>query len=207
VKGLRIRRPQPATVLALIALVVAMAGTAYAAVNLPKNSVGTKQLKKNSVTTAKIKKNAITGAKVKAHTLVGSDINLNKLGTVPSASVANSLAAPEGVHVVGAPGEPGFEEGASNFGTIPPGLNVGPVGFYKDHEGIVHLEGVAKVPGNFIFTLPPGYRPAAGITQIFEAGVFIFGSSTSIEGVDVSGKVLSTEENVILNGITFRAGS
>lgn len=43
----------------LLALFVALGGTAYAAVNLPKNSVGTKQLKAGAVTKAKIKKSVI----------------------------------------------------------------------------------------------------------------------------------------------------
>jgi hypothetical protein len=47
-----------------IFLVVA-GGTAVAANQLAKNSVGTKQLKKNSVTAKKIKKNAVTAAKIK----------------------------------------------------------------------------------------------------------------------------------------------
>jgi hypothetical protein len=62
-----------------------MVGTTYAAVKLPKNSVSAKQLKKNSVTGPKIKKDAVTGAKVKNQSLTGDDINLAKLGTVPSA--------------------------------------------------------------------------------------------------------------------------
>ena len=168
-------------------------GAAYAAGHLGKNSVGTKQLKKNSVTTAKIKKNAITGAKVKTHTLTGSDINLGKLGTVPSAEAPTRLSALEGVHVVGAAGEPPFAPGASGlttFGTI----NLPPVGFYKDHEGIVHLEGVAKSTGaeKFVFTLPPGYRPPSGIAQLFVGGaalVFVVGSNVSSEGKDLSGTV------------------
>ena len=52
--------------------------TALAASQLQKNSVGPKQLKKNAVTTAKIRNGAVTGSKV----------NLNSLGTVPSASHA-----------------------------------------------------------------------------------------------------------------------
>jgi hypothetical protein len=48
----------------LLALCIALTGTAYAA-TLPKNSVGTKQLKKNAVTEPKIKKGAVTGAKIK----------------------------------------------------------------------------------------------------------------------------------------------
>ena len=42
-------------VVALVALFVALSGAAYAAIQLPKNSVGTRQLKKGAVTKAKIK--------------------------------------------------------------------------------------------------------------------------------------------------------
>lgn len=46
--------PSPALVISLIALFVALGGTSYAAMTLPKNSVGTKQLKNGAVTAAKI---------------------------------------------------------------------------------------------------------------------------------------------------------
>jgi hypothetical protein len=48
------RRPSPAMVVALIALFVALGGGAYAALKLPKGSVGTKQLKKGAVTPPKL---------------------------------------------------------------------------------------------------------------------------------------------------------
>lgn len=58
------RLPSPATVLALIALFVALGGTSYAAINaLPKNSVGTKQLKNGAVTKAKINQKTIAQLK------------------------------------------------------------------------------------------------------------------------------------------------
>jgi len=44
---------------ALLALFIALGGAAYAATQLPKNSVGTKQLKKGAVTKAKIKKSTL----------------------------------------------------------------------------------------------------------------------------------------------------
>src|ERR1700759_1075733 len=66
-------------VVAMLALFVALGGSAYAASQLPKNSVGPNQLKKNAVTTAKIENGAVTGAKV----------NVETLGTVPSATNAN----------------------------------------------------------------------------------------------------------------------
>jgi hypothetical protein len=78
-------------------------GTALAASQLGKNSVGSKQLKKNAVTTAKIKANAVTGAKIKngavtgakvaAGSLTGANINLSTLGSVPSANTAKTAGS------------------------------------------------------------------------------------------------------------------
>jgi hypothetical protein len=53
------RRPSPSMVVALVALLAALAGTSYAAVQLPANSVGTKQLKKNAVTGKKVKNRSL----------------------------------------------------------------------------------------------------------------------------------------------------
>jgi hypothetical protein len=52
---LRALRPSPATIIASIALLVALAGTGYAATSLPANSVGPRQLQSNSVTSSKVK--------------------------------------------------------------------------------------------------------------------------------------------------------
>ena len=61
---IRIRRkPSPAMIVAILALIVAMAGGAYAAA-VPKNSVGPKQLKKNAVKTGKIVNGAVTSDKI-----------------------------------------------------------------------------------------------------------------------------------------------
>jgi hypothetical protein len=43
-------RPSPAMVVACIALAISLGGTSYAAMTLPRNSVGTSQLKRNAVT-------------------------------------------------------------------------------------------------------------------------------------------------------------
>jgi hypothetical protein len=82
------RRPEPALIVAIIALIASLAGTAWAA--LPKNSVGTKQLKSKSVTTGKIANSAVTSAKVAEHTLTGADVRLDQLGTVPDAASAQT---------------------------------------------------------------------------------------------------------------------
>ena len=59
------KRPSHATIVAYLALFVALGSGAYAATQLPKNSVGAKQLKKKAVTAAKIKDGAVTTPKIK----------------------------------------------------------------------------------------------------------------------------------------------
>lgn len=62
----RLHRPSPAMTVALIALFVALGGTGYAALKLPKNSVGTKQLKKNAVNSSKVKNRSLVADDFKA---------------------------------------------------------------------------------------------------------------------------------------------
>lgn len=63
------RRPSAPMVVALIALFVALGGTTYAAIRLPANSVGTKQLKNG----------AVTAQKVKDHSLLARDFKSGQL--------------------------------------------------------------------------------------------------------------------------------
>lgn len=81
-----------ANVVATLALFIALGGVSYAAVKLPANSVGEKQIKKNAIVGKKIKKNAITGDKIKPGTIKGTDITLASLGKVPSAANADFAA-------------------------------------------------------------------------------------------------------------------
>jgi hypothetical protein len=70
------RRPSASIVVAMTALVVAASGTAVAATSLVN---GDKLIKKHS----------LSGNRLRNHTLTGTQINLNKLGKVPSAKNAD----------------------------------------------------------------------------------------------------------------------
>src|SRR6478735_2396780 len=87
-RTLRKTRPSPAMVVAVIALVVALAGTAYAA---------------QTINGGAIKKQTIGGGKLKQKTLTGFQINTNKLGVVPAAVRATHTYWA----VVNNPGSPG----------------------------------------------------------------------------------------------------
>ena len=116
-------------VVAVIALSIALGGTAVAAIGggapntaerkhkkkkrnkkrklrLGKNSVGTRQLKRKAVTTGKLRNNAVNGRKVANNSLTGEDINLGALGTVPSAGTAGQAGNSDtvGGHSASCPG-------------------------------------------------------------------------------------------------------
>lgn len=79
--------PSPAMIVAIIALIVALGGTGFAAgFKIGKNSVGSRQLRPRSVTGSKIANNAVNGTKVANNSVTGDDVDLGKLGIVPSAS-------------------------------------------------------------------------------------------------------------------------
>lgn len=63
--GKKLRRPSYAEVVATLALFIALGGVSYAAIQIPKNSVGTKQLKKNAVTSKKVKNRSLLAADFK----------------------------------------------------------------------------------------------------------------------------------------------
>ena len=202
-----------ANVVSVLALFVALGGSAYA-FHLGKNSVGSKQLKKNAVTTAKIKNKAVTGAKIKPGTITGTQVNASTLGTVPVANLANSIAPPETAHLVGGPGEPGFQNKWKNAPPEGP-VAANPVGFYKDHEGTVHLQGVAIGGNKVVFQLPPGYRPGSGKVVSVPAlcggcsgpteTLIIFGSNSGEPGLDGAVLMDTAVAAIGLDGVSFRA--
>jgi hypothetical protein len=202
-----------ANVMATAAVFIALGGSAYA-FHLGKNSVGTKQLKKNAVTTAKVKNEAITAAKVKKGTLTGTQISASTLGTVPTAQtaqtaqMANTVAPSEPWHEVGSPGEPQFQHGCKNLVSTEQTVR-----FYKDHEGVVHLEGRytgCAGKGDTAFQLPAGYRPERPESSLQfgpSTGPVVVVDSTFDQAPFLSGAVQCSLGDCIINGITFRAES
>jgi hypothetical protein len=73
-------RPSPALVVAFIALIFAMAGSAQASLHLMSGD-------------SLIKKGSLSGNRLRAHTVSGAQVNLAKLGKVPSAAQADSATS------------------------------------------------------------------------------------------------------------------
>jgi hypothetical protein len=82
----RLRRPSPALVIAVIALVIALGGGAYAALR-----IGSKQIVNNSVRSKDVRNRTLTGRDLAFDSLGGRQIDEPRLGSVPRAANAQSL--------------------------------------------------------------------------------------------------------------------
>jgi hypothetical protein len=104
---------------------------------------------------------------------------------------------------IGRPLTPTFQNAWVNFGST-----YEPVSFYKDKEGIVHLQGLMKngstVAYSAIFVLPLGWRPAA--TQIFTVNAnHAFGEiEIRADGQVQVGNAI-TNTLVSFSGVSFKA--
>jgi hypothetical protein len=89
VKNKSVRRPSVSWVVAIVAVVLAASGTAIAATKLVSGD-------------SLIKRGSLSGNRLRKHTLTGTQINLNKLGKVPSANradvAATALSATDATH-------------------------------------------------------------------------------------------------------------
>lgn len=204
-----------ATIVAYLALFVALGGVAY---GVATGSIDSRELKNNTIRGKDVRDNGLTGKDVKA--LTGADIDESSLGTVPTAThadtatsagradIASSLVAPEPFREVGATNQPAFQNSCANVLG-----NTERVGFFKDREGVVHLKGAysgCSTPGAIAFQLPAGYRPADSRGPVFP----LAGDATTFVEVIGSGFGAATDGGVRcaasicrLDGITFRAAS
>lgn len=99
-----IKRPSAALIVAVVALVMAMGGGAYAANSVLSNgSVGTAQLKRGAVTNPKIHQGAVTGAKLSAN--VRNKLNSKGQTGPQGPKGATGARGPKGP--AGAPGQTG----------------------------------------------------------------------------------------------------
>ena len=212
------RRPSPALLVAVIALVAALAGSATA---LPgKNNVDKNDIKKNAV-----KSKAVKNGQIKS-------VDIADGGVAPA-----DVQPAEAVHLVGAPGEPGFENGGDGdciwaaAQPLAPSADLGEPGFYMDAYGRVHVSGLANPsngPGGdaacggadstrdaVVFILPPAYRPAdaqlLGIdsdsdVEAIVAGDVAFTLSGPGNEIPAGGVAVGATGAASLDGISFRAG-
>lgn len=143
--------PRHNTVIAYLALFVALGGSAYAATQLPKNSVGPKQLKANAVTGPKIKNGAVTGSKIGANSVTGANVDESTLGRVPSAASAERAATADRAAVAESAAN---AANANTLGGLPSSdfLRTNAVQFHTGALNACFKQKLAEIPGWFEIT-------------------------------------------------------
>ena len=187
------KRTSPAIVVAALALVAALAGTALAGGDATTSAISKKKVKKIA------RKQAVKQINALAPEL--SVANADTVGGRPASAFATRASEP--YRRVGTPGQPQFQNG---WGNQSPATGAA---FYKDSQGVVRLKGIVTggAAGDDVFTLPTGYRPAAGLLL----PVAVDGAVAGNVEIDSDGTLepLSSDPTPIISfdGITFRAGS
>jgi hypothetical protein len=208
-------RDRHATVVAYLALLVALSGSAYAVATVDSKDVVDGSLKSvdlednKGVTSADVRNDNSGGG------LIGADIKEKTLDRGVNATFLGGKKRPhfaprrgERWHEVGTAGEPGFHvNGWANVDDIH-----NTAAFFKTHDGVVHLKGRVRLNGagtwciGAIFTLPQAYRPARREVQpalkegaLFEIHVIPDTGYVAFPGCVNAGEWLS------LDGVSFRA--
>src|SRR5262245_60052903 len=86
IKRIVSRRPSHGTVVAYLALFVALSGTAYAA-----NEWTGRNIVNGSIKSVDLGRNSVNGAKVENNSIKGADVLESSLGAVPAAAQASSV--------------------------------------------------------------------------------------------------------------------
>jgi Collagen triple helix repeat (20 copies) len=102
-----VRRPRPSTAIALVALVVALGGTSYAATVLPAGSVGTAQLKNGAVTSKKVKDGSLLARDFASGQLPGGA--RGPAGPTGAPGAAGATGTPGATGPAGPQGPPGAQ--------------------------------------------------------------------------------------------------
>jgi hypothetical protein len=174
------RRPSPSMVVAFIALLVAMGGTGYAAIQLPNNSVGSKQLKQNAVTSKKIKNGAVNSNKVKNGSLLSADFKSGQLPAGP-----RGLEGPRGPE--GPKGETGAAGSAAAYALVDSlgavvgaqAKNIAQANVTRPAGGVYCFSGLSFAPTNIIATINGNTGNGAGDAQ---ASIFLAGEDPTVFG-------------------------
>ena len=185
-----------ANVMSVIAVFIALGGASYAAVNLPKNSVGTKQLKKKSVGTKQLKGNAVNSNKVKDFSLRANDF---KPGQIPSGPTGPT----------GLPGQDGQPGATGPQGAIgPTGLQGAP----GPTEGtatpvVTATPNVRRLVGSFETKVAGRLLVTASVSRLNFSGCLVgstFSAWLEVDDVPVPGSALpSLPLSIDLRGLTF----
>lgn len=147
-----------ANVVALTALFVALGGTGYAAITLPRNSVGSTQIKRGAVGSSELKTNAVTSRAIKSRSVQLSDLSVSARASLRGQVGPDGPPGPAGVTLRAAvPSGGTVQRGNAVSAAHQGGTNEYRVAFDRDIATCVTTATLATVP-----TGGGADQPAAG---------------------------------------------
>lgn len=148
-----VRLPSPAMIVAMLALLVALSGTVYAA-----SKINGSDIKKNSMPGDRIKKQSLPGNRLKKNTVTGTQIKESTLAQVPSAVTANTANPAAYAHILGA-------------GTVDPtdSFNLTSANVLNPEKGVFCLSGLAFTPHAAMAEVDSGDGPGVTETSVVPA--------------------------------------
>jgi hypothetical protein len=153
------RRPSPALVVACIALGVALGGTGYAQVKLPRNSVGALQLKNGAVTAPKLARSSVTTTAVANRSLLAADFAAGQLPAGPE--------GPAGPAGSAGPAGPAGPAGVSGLQIVLAATSDADV---DEHTVSANCPAGKRVIGGGAFTGGGGARNGAALLSSYPSG-------------------------------------
>lgn len=148
-------------VLALVALFVVLGGVAYAAVELPARSVGTRELQNNAVVSTKVRDGSLLARHLRVSELLRGSKKRSLGVTGPTGPTgATGEPGPQGLPGESGPTGPQGEQGPT--GELGPEGNAGPMG----ESGPPGSDGVDGTDGANAYTVMSG-RALLGVTDAY----------------------------------------
>lgn len=222
----KLRRPSAATVMAFMALMVALSGTAVGedAVSTAKKLITGKQIKDNSVSSRDIKNGSLLAKDFKPGQIPAGPAGPRGEQGPPGPSTGPAGGDLEGSYPnpklraptftrVGSPGSQITCESSHDGCWYNEGSPTPLLGYARDPFGFVHLSGTVywasttgqdAPPMRMIFELPPGYRPDVPLTVPATVGGMARELEILRSGAVLLNAPVANYSRLLLEGISFR---
>lgn len=177
IRGLRSRLTF-ANVTSCVALFVALGGTGYAAIKLPRNSVGRAQIRSRSVGSSELRKGAVTSRAIRHGTIRTSDLSAKTRSSLRGTPGPPGPAGPAGVTLRAAvPSGGTVAAGNAVRATHQGGTNVYTVDFGRTLTGCIPTATLAAVQSG-----PTIEQPAPGRITVQLSGSSVVVNTFGADG-------------------------
>jgi hypothetical protein len=182
-----------ANVMSTVAVFIALGGVSYAAVTLPRNSVGTTQLKKNAVTNVKLGANSVTSGKVRNGSLLAKDFRVGQLtaglpGLKGDAGVKGDTGIQGPIGAAGPPGVSEYERVETVHNVVSGDTSIVMSASCPAGKKLLGGGGAVQDSKFHITFLLPQVNDVVGLTAVVIPGQVIYSSSQAF-AVAICGKV------------------